>query len=201
MLIFVKTEGKSNFSLDVEPSDGMEKIKQKISERIALPTYKFRVAYAGKRLESGTVSSYGIGKEATLHVVEVKDPTVNVSVEFEGTVAEVSIPFRPDVTVRDLARQVRNAFPDEHDFNRVLPVLKRDGVILYPANTLATAGITPDTPSIKLIAEKGAAGSSETYTETTTTTTSSSSSNNNNEQPEATDLKKKRRFAYFVYIK
>ncbi len=53
---------------------------------------------------------------------------------FEGVTEEVQIPNNAEVTIRDLKRVIRNAFPDEASFARQLPIVKKGGVYL---NTIA----------------------------------------------------------------
>ena len=70
MQIFVKSLTGRTFSLDVQPCDTIEYVKDLIQEREGVPPKQQRLIFGGTQLEDDkTLGYYNIQKDCTLHLV------------------------------------------------------------------------------------------------------------------------------------
>ena len=70
MQIFVKTLTGKHITLEVEPTDRVEDVKQKVQDKEGIPTEMQTLKFAGKILEDGnTLQDYSIQKDSTIHLV------------------------------------------------------------------------------------------------------------------------------------
>lgn len=70
MQIFIKTLTGKTITLQVDPNERVEEVKQKIFDKEGIPIDQQRIIFSGKQLENDkTLSDYNVQPESTIHLV------------------------------------------------------------------------------------------------------------------------------------
>lgn len=164
MQIFVKTLSGKHITLEVEPTDHIEDVKEKIEDKEGIDSNHIKLVFAGKVLEDGnTLQDYSIQKDSTLHLFFVDNYTVEISYTVSNAYT-ISIPQNVDLSNESMIQvEVKNVNIEEgkqiditisdgidNDGNIILSQENDSDMRLYAkiSHTENGQGITPDTPFV-----------------------------------------------------
>ena len=76
MQIFVKTLTGRTINVEVEKTDTIRRVKERIHDKEGVPVGQQKLIFAGRQLEDDqTISDYHIQKESTVHLILKPTPT------------------------------------------------------------------------------------------------------------------------------
>ena len=94
MQLFIRKMDGQKFTLDVEPSDTITSVKDKVRDQLGIPPDNYNFIYAGKLLEDEhTLPHYRIQNESTIYLM-LKPLKTKMDIVMVGKSKTITVTFK-----------------------------------------------------------------------------------------------------------
>lgn len=67
--LFVKTLTGKTITVDFDAAESIEDVKKRLCDKEGIPPDQQRIIFAGKQIDSGSLSQHGVQQDSELHLV------------------------------------------------------------------------------------------------------------------------------------